>query len=324
MGERIDTAPCGYISLDRNGHIKEINKTLLKWMGYELDDVAGKHLEMLLSPANRLVLHSYAIPEINLYGQIEELFINMKSKNGEAIPFLLNARKLDIGGETVIDCIMLQMKKRIEYEMELREVKREMEAAYIEKEAAFAELERVNEEIEAKQEELIAINAGLVELSKTDKLTGVPNRRYLEERLYEEIEKFQRTKVPFSVLMIDIDHFKVVNDTHGHQVGDKVLAKLAHILKREMKRGDFTARYGGEEFIMILPGANALMAMDFARSLNKAILEAKWGIVGKLTISIGVAEFTKEDNDESIIEHADQALYESKENGRNQSSLYIK
>lgn len=322
MGERLQKAPCGYISLDNDSCIVEMNKTFLNWLDYQEEDIQGKHIETILSLANRLILHSYFIPNINLYGSVEELFINIKNKAGESVPFLMNAKQQEHGDGIIIDCILLKMEKRIEYEMELRTVKRQMEEAYIEKNKAYSELQSINAEIEAKQEELLAINEELVELSKTDKLTGVPNRRYLEERLLDEVAKFHETAVPFSVLMIDIDHFKLINDTYGHQTGDQVLAKLAHILKLEAHRGDFTARYGGEEFTMILPGAGAQTAFEFAQRLNKAVSNAKWGKIGNLTISIGVAEFTADDTEDTIIEHADNALYASKENGRNRSSLY--
>ena len=323
MQRRMWAAPCGIISMDRNGTIIKVNETFHKWMGYEsAEDLEGVNLESLMSIANKMIYHSYFIPEIHLHKLVEELYINFKGKDGLPVPFLMNARQAEYKGELFIDCILVKMKKRIDYEQELRATKQQLEEAYIEKDKAYAQLEKINQEIKEKQKELMLFNTQLVELSNTDKLTGIPNRRYLQERLADQVELYKTKGIPFSLLMLDIDHFKAVNDTYGHQVGDDVLMQLAEILKRQSRLGDCAARYGGEEFTVILPNTHAADAITYAQRLNRAVETNEWKIISGLTISIGVAEFRDNDNETTIIEKADQALYTSKHNGRNRSTLF--
>ncbi|MFJ7729696.1 sensor domain-containing diguanylate cyclase [Neobacillus sp. NPDC097160] len=322
MDERLREAPCGFISIDRNGYMMEINKTFLEWMGCKQEDLVGKHFESLLTTGNKLIFHSYFYPNINLHGYVEELFINLRNQNGESVPYLMNARRLEQGSIEMIDCILVQMKKRIDYELELRTTKKQMEEAYIKKDLAFAKLEQIYLEIEKKQIELMEINSGLVEISNTDKLTGIPNRRFFQEKLEEQIEWYRKEQKTFSLLIIDIDHFKKVNDTYGHQIGDIVLVKLAIILKNQARPEDIPARFGGEEFTIILPNTDVEEAIAIAQNLNQKVEIAEWKETGSLTISIGAATFTKKDTEESIMKNADQALYASKEMGRNRATHF--
>lgn len=323
MERRMWAAPCGIISMNRNGTIIKVNETFHKWMGYETAaDLEGKNLESFMSIANKMIFHSYFIPEIHLHKLVEELYINFIGKDGQVVPFLMNARQVEYKGELFIDCIVVKMKKRIDYEQELRTTQHQLEKAYVEKDKAYAQLEKINQEIKEKQKELMLFNTQLVELSNTDKLTGIPNRRYLQERLADQVELYKSKGIPFSVLMLDIDHFKAVNDTYGHQVGDDVLMQLAGILKDQTRLGDCAARFGGEEFTVILSDAHAATAITYAQKLNRAVETAEWKGISGLTISIGVAEFQGQDDERTIIEKADQALYTSKHNGRNRSTLY--
>lgn len=160
------------------------------------------------------------------------------------------------------------------------------------------------------------MNAVLVELSTTDKLTGLKNRRFLQEKLEEQIAAYQRDQAPFSLCILDIDHFKNVNDTYGHQMGDYLLEKLASILKSQSRKEDIVARYGGEEFILLLPNTDSSDATAIADNLRQFIASSTWEI-GSITVSIGIATFEATDTDITLLEKADQALYVSKEQGRN-------
>lgn len=133
MEERLRNAPCGFLSINENGCIEEVNETFLDWMEYKKENLIGKHIESLLPMSTRLIFHSYFFPNINLHGYIEELFISCCNASGQSIPFLLNARYTEWKGEKIIDCILVQMKKRMDYEQELRVTKRKMEEAYIER-----------------------------------------------------------------------------------------------------------------------------------------------------------------------------------------------
>lgn len=322
MEVRLKEAPCGFISFDHNGYINEVNNTFLEWMGYKQENLLGKHIESFLTMANKLIFHSYFYPNINLHGYVEELFINFANHTGESIPYLMNARRFRQDGNDVIDCSLVQMKKRIDYELELRTTKKQMEEAYLEKNRALAKLEQIYLEIEKKQIELMEINSDLVKISNTDKLTGISNRRFFQKKLEEQIVIYRTEEKTFSLLIIDIDHFKKVNDTFGHQIGDIVLAKLANILKIQVRTDDIVARFGGEEFTIILPDTNVEEAILIAQKLNRTIEVAEWTDTRNLTVSIGLATFSENDTEDSIVKKADQALYVSKEKGRNRATHF--
>lgn len=162
----------------------------------------------------------------------------------------------------------------------------------------------------------------------TDALTGVPNRRYFEHRCQVEISQARRYRYALACMFLDIDRFKSVNDTHGHQIGDEVLRRVAAIIQSQLRAGDTIARYGGEEFVVLLPQSELHHARQIAerirRSIEKNQFEAHSGPAIKVTISIGLsmlpAELPSGENQqqaERLIADADQALYQAKNGGRN-------
>ena len=159
-------------------------------------------------------------------------------------------------------------------------------------------------------------------LATTDGLTGLHNRRCLMARLEQEIIRVHRFQAPFSLLMIDLDHFKAVNDQHGHLVGDQVLAHIAGILRACLRESDFAARYGGEEFCILASGTSSAGAEVFANRLRALVAKSPFLIKDRdslaITCSIGVAETNSTRLDAGrLIEAADQALYQAKHAGRN-------
>lgn len=316
MDERLEYAPCGYVSITHDGIVTRANQTFLDTMGYRREEMLHKHFETIMSKANQLIFHSYFYPYINLHGHVEELFINLKDSGGQSVPYILNGKRYDDEGTVVIDCVLVQMGKRIDYELELRAAKKQIEEAYWEKDQALASLKQIHAEIEQKQAELMELNATLVELSMIDKLTGLWNRRYFQEKLEEQMQRYGESGEPFSLLILDIDHFKAVNDTWGHQTGDEVLERLGSLLRFYSRDKDTVSRYGGEEFVLILPDMDASESRLVSENLRHEIADAAWDI-GKLTVSIGIATYTGTDSDATLLKKADEALYASKENGRN-------
>lgn len=159
-------------------------------------------------------------------------------------------------------------------------------------------------------------------LAALDPLTGVYNRRFGMQRLSEEFSRTLRSKVPLGVMMFDIDHFKQVNDTYGHIVGDRVLRRLADIARSVLRDGDILIRFGGEEFIAILPGASRNDVFTVGTRLNRKVAESfvtDGDDVIKITVSVGGVSFPENDvtNELELINKADQALYHAKESGRN-------
>ncbi len=161
----------------------------------------------------------------------------------------------------------------------------------------------------------------------TDGLTGLANRKAFDEQIGRLARESKKQGLIFSLIMIDIDHFKAFNDTYGHQVGDQVLRLVAMTLINEVKGQDMAARYGGEEFVIILPGTNVNAAKIVAENLRKAV-EKKEVInratgqnLGQITISLGVAQFYSEETADDLVHRADKALYASKNKGRNMVSV---
>ncbi len=317
MEKMLDDAPCGFFSINHHDRISKVNNRFLGWLGYERQEVLGKHIDTFLTNVNKMFIHTYFFPNIQLKGSIEEVYINLTNSSGESVPILMNARQYIENGETITDCMFIQMKQRIDYEMELRSLHKTTEKAYKDREEAFIQLEKVYTEIEQKQDEILKMNEELLILSKTDKLTAIPNRRFYQEELAKHIEKYYNKNIIFSILMIDIDRFKKVNDNYGHIVGDNILIQLASVLTDQIRLNDFLARLGGEEFVIILPETAADKAIEVANKLNKNIENTKWVTIDRLTVSIGIATFSKGANEVSILHDADQALYRAKENGRN-------
>jgi diguanylate cyclase (GGDEF)-like protein len=176
------------------------------------------------------------------------------------------------------------------------------------------ELARLQSELEEK-------NRLLEHLSATDSLTGLANRRELDKRLSIETKRARRFGTPLCVLMADVDHFKAVNDTHGHPAGDEAIQHVARLLVARTREVDLAARYGGDELALVvsapLEGARTL-AETWRGQVELEEFQLPDGQTLSLTISIGVAEAMADDDDPSIIlERADAALYQAKQNGRN-------
>ncbi|MFW5443133.1 MAG: GGDEF domain-containing protein [Methylococcaceae bacterium] len=158
----------------------------------------------------------------------------------------------------------------------------------------------------------------------TDTLTRVPNRLAYDERIVLEFNRWQRYKNPLTLIIWDIDLFKLINDNYGHKAGDKTLNLIAQLILSKCRATDFIARFGGEEFVMLLPNTKAEQALIPAEKIRLAIASSGFNYQGKLiklTISCGISEFSNEDTSEDVFVRADQALYTSKSEGRNKCSI---
>lgn len=178
----------------------------------------------------------------------------------------------------------------------------------------------------AQQIEMAITIADLFEEVKaqavTDGLTGLYNRRYFEEYLKKEVTRAMRQQQAFSIVGLDLDHLKQINDKYGHAYGDLAIKTVANVLKKNARSIDTAARMGGEEFNVILPGVDSKGAMIAAERIRKALESEKLDTIGHITASIGVATFLEHsDNIEDVLELTDQAMYQSKRNGRNQVTL---
>lgn len=163
----------------------------------------------------------------------------------------------------------------------------------------------------------------LEELASIDKLTGLYNRRMIDEFINIEVEKHKRNPYDgLSVIMIDVDYFKNVNDTFGHQIGDRVLSQTAKLMLENSRKSDIKGRFGGEEFIIICPQTTIESAFKLAEKIRISIENFKFEEVGYKTISLGISTFEDNDTIESLIKKADTALYQAKNSGRNKSVIF--
>jgi len=180
-----------------------------------------------------------------------------------------------------------------------------------------AELTEARDRLQALVTELDEKNQALEILSVTDRLTGLANRRKLEAAIQTELLRARRYGKPFSVIMLDVDRFKVINDTHGHQQGDDVLMQLAALLRRNARETDVVGRWGGEEFLIICPETNLHLVAALAERYRHELEQHDFGPVGKVTSSFGVATMHEGDDLATLVRRADEALYRAKQSGRN-------
>jgi len=181
---------------------------------------------------------------------------------------------------------------------------------------------RAGVRIVALQKALLETNSRLEELSLTDSLTRVPNRRAFDERLQAAYEHSRRYERSLSLVLLDIDHFKLINDQHGHDAGDHVLRTVADVIADNSRHSDFVARIGGEEFAVLLPETPLFEAMQFAEKLRCSIAVAP-SATGRVTASIGIANVphSQIQTAADLFHAADQALYRAKANGRNRVEI---
>jgi len=161
----------------------------------------------------------------------------------------------------------------------------------------------------------------LKNVAERDSLTQLYNRRKLNECLDKEIERCKRDGMPMSLLFIDIDFFKKINDTYGHDVGDLALRKIASALAKNLRDVDVLGRYGGEEFAILLPETTETRAVQVAERIRQYIADLEIEPIGTCTISIGVASLQLSDSADRLLKRADKALYLAKRKGRNRSEL---
>jgi diguanylate cyclase len=206
------------------------------------------------------------------------------------------------------------------------------------KQAMIQEIEQMRAIVEEKQihdckkleilaKQVDTLNVQLNEARKesvTDGLTGVNNRKSFDRYISELVEKNTVSNRPFSLLMLDIDNFKQVNDNYGHQTGDRVILAVIGKCRQSIRGEDFLARYGGEEFVVILPGASLKNAVKKAKHICQTIATTRYSLDDvqgnptlSVTVSIGVAAYQKADTRASVVERADKALYLAKQSGKN-------
>ncbi len=285
----MDNAVAGIVTIDEGGIVRSFNASASTIFGYNPDEVIGRNVSMLI-PAPFADKHDAHIANYLRTGEKKVIGIGREvvglRKNGKVFPLELSVSETHSAGQRMFTGFVHDLTER-------------------------------------KQAEEVRSHADILEeMVRRDGLTGLFNRQVLLDALEREVERSRRYGFPLSIHMIDLDHFKRVNDTHGHIVGDDVLARSGRVIQSAMRASDVTARYGGEEFCIILPQTDFRGAVTFAERVHRQITAEVYSGSDneefRITCSIGVAEFDPESDDAtSFLDRADQALYQAKNSGRN-------
>lgn len=282
--------------LDPHGCIHSLNPAAESLFGYRSHQLQGRTLEVLLAEPQRsqfretldTLLHDEVVSHVEL---------PMLAQNGSLILVELDSNPLWWDGER-------------EYLWVLHDISEQKERETRRNEALFLELlQDISEKDKFAQE--------MLRRATTDPLTGAHNRARFDERLAEELEHVNRHKNPLSLMLLDIDKFKPINDTYGHQAGDRVLIELTRLIKGQLRSIDLFARWGGEEFAILAPNTADSGAHCLAEKVRFAVEQHDFAQVGQVTISLGIAQYRSGESAGQLLRRADTALYQAKEQGRN-------
>lgn len=308
--------PCGVCVLDTKNNIVEVNDILLSWLGAAEQDTWGKNITALLPAASKLLYLGNILPMLQTQAMVVEQYISLNTAQGKSLPVLFNAHKKVVASQILYVFTFIKMQRRNLIEEQLVFERRQALEAKNEKERLYTELKYSQAKLIANQKELIDLNKSLEVLSITDVLTGTSNRRFYDQQVMSFLRQFYRSSQKFSLILVDIDYFKIINDTYGHDVGDILLRTATQELRKNLREIDILARIGGDEFAILLPDSGVGMAKIVAERHRKAILNINLKSID-ITASFGIAEVQLGDTEKSLYSNADKALYQSKDNGRN-------
>jgi diguanylate cyclase (GGDEF)-like protein/PAS domain S-box-containing protein len=314
--------------IGNDGRIIDANENALNAYAYTIEELTARNIKDLLAPDIVLDVSDLTVKSAENAATTETL---QQNKHGDIFPVEIVSRSARIGEEETILLVIHDFSEPELTENDKKQNRRykELKIAYEEIKAAYEELAKTTYEsfndyssllLSKRREEQARKRAEL--LSNTDYLTGVLNRRAFEKQLDAEINRAGRENLSLGVILTDIDFFKAINDTHGHQVGDEVLKNFADFLSQQCRSYDFVGRFGGEEFVLCLPGVREKQAAMIARRLCSRVRELQLaascasGI--KITASFGVAVLKENESEtiDSIIKRADEAMYLAKTEGR--------
>lgn len=308
LHKAVEQSPVSVVITDIKGNIEYVNPFFSQLTGYQINEVFGKNPRIIQSGNTSPETYAEMWKTIRS-GRVWRGELLNKKKNGE--PYWeveMIAPVIDSDG-VIVNYIAIK-----------EDITQQKESASRLREA-YDRLEEQMKEIQGLQDELR-------EQAIRDPLTGLYNRHYLKEVLGRELSRAMRERYAISFILLDIDHFKHINDTYGHAAGDSVLKELADYLAEFTRTGDIVCRYGGEEFLVALPNTKEQDAFLIADRLRQSIQESPVYVkldAIPITISAGISEFPTHGQYEALIlEAADKALYHAKHNGRNQVALWSK
>ncbi|HYP39432.1 MAG TPA: diguanylate cyclase [Chloroflexia bacterium] len=327
--EIIATMRDALLVLDPDGIVRVANRAAVEMFGRRSHELIGQPVTAALGDP----LFARQLAAISSTGTVTtdagyELTYRPRQGNEKTISLSVEVMRGKRDVPVAMVCIAHDVTQRKRAEEEVRRLNRDLEKRVAER---TTELQRLNDQLAAEVIERKRAHDALHQLAVVDELTGLHNRREMNRLLDDEMHRFQRYGRPTALILLDIDHFKAVNDTYGHQTGDEVLKWIAHLLRANVRATDRPARYGGEELAIIMPETLAKDAFKVAEDLRNTIAAQPFVSVAStgrvlqisVTVSLGVAGYsaaitTRED----LIAAADDALYRAKRTGRNRTAAH--
>jgi len=285
------------------GVITYVNDKFCEISGYTRDELVGKPHNIIRHPDMPKEAFKELWDTIKAKKSWNGVVTNMKKDGGQYIVDTTVIPILDVDGD-VIEYIAIRHDIT-----ELEQTKQQ--------------LRNINKAMKNKVDELYSMTNTLEQKAYKDNLTGINNRENFEDIFTIEIANAKQNDLPLSLIIFDVDNFKLVNDTYGHQAGDIILIDMVNLISDNIKHGDVFARWGGEEFVILTPSTEIAGARNLAEKLRKLIQSHTFSYVdNEITLSFGIAQLSVEDTKKTLFEKADGALYEAKKNGRNRVEIY--
>lgn len=294
--------PIVITSLD--GKIKKINNRFIELTGYTEEQLIGSHLEKVMDSSVRFFFNSMLYPKLMLEKEIQEIYLSIKPVDNRNRPVIFNAEVKEL--EAVIYCYFIPVAQREEYMKEMRSINKKLEQTVKEKIHLHNELTHLNKQLKYHAER--------------DSLTSLYNRRLFLQKLNKLYDEILATEGYCSICIMDVDHFKHVNDTYGHPTGDQVLVGLAKEMTRFFDSSFTLARFGGEEFIILMPDYTQQEACNLADQFRKHIKGKSWEGIS-VTISMGISLVDSNRSVNDSVAGADSALYAAKNEGRDRVKI---
>lgn len=317
----VETAPVGIIVVDEGGRMQLVNAEAERVLGYRQGELAGRKVELLVPRASRSA-HAWWRQSLEWHEGWRLMArgrdINARRKDGSLLQVEVALRPLQIMEQMFVVVSLVDVSERNRLDELTRRAGELLERRVSKR---TAELEAALHSNQCLLRDLEAQRRALEQLSREDPLTGLGNRRELERRLQEEVGRAERWSVSFTVAVLDIDHFKRINDGFGHGLGDQVLQQVAALIRRHVRDTDLVARHGGEEFALVMSGNGGEPPSALCERIREAFHGFDWrslhpALSAPVTISVGLAHWRPGMSARELLEEADQRLYQAKREGR--------